>query len=124
MFPARLNVKKNKCRLCNGFVYSKELCYTHLQNKKYKKITMTEELKKKISHLQTLWLHSRGGRIIDDVVVRDNEFGVYMFSKREENNNKTKEVFVPLPTDQWIKKLFSLIVGAESKIVLRNKERY
>jgi uncharacterized protein Usg len=123
-------MKKNICSQCTGLAYIKGYCYKHYQlNKYYERkrrfgdvwnqqrtricgsVTINtrnnggyisyNNVMYHITPLQILWLHSRGGRTIDDVEVINGELGVMM---REGN----RDVFVGIPNDRFIKQEYNI----------------
>lgn len=64
-----------------------------------------------ITPLQKLWLTSRGGRTINDVVIHKNKPCVIMRYENEDN-------FIPLPSDKYIMQVYR--VKSERSDVMNN----
>lgn len=68
-----------------------------------------------LSPLQIMWLHSRGGRTVEDVIEINGEYFVAMW-------NKNKYVPIILPLDSLIIEDYIVVNGADNRKVLRNKK--
>ncbi len=69
-----------------------------------------------LSRLQLMWLYSRGGRTIDDVIEVNEDYFILMRSRNS---------YVPVivPSDNGIHQEYSIAVSADNIKVLRNRNK-
>ena len=74
-----------------------------------------------ITELQKLWLYSRGGRTVKDVIRINNNLYVAM-------RDKHRNVKIEIPTDRFIQEQYNTkktryYSPVPSKLILRNKQK-
>lgn len=133
----KLNEKKCSEFNCDYSAYTKGLCDRHYHYKKYndkrRRIVRQQQrswirngdannddtkhsggITVSLSHLQLMWLYSRGGRSVQDVLVENGEYFVVM-------RNQRKNVPVIIPSDIGILSEYHVVVGSDKLEVLRYK---